>query len=746
MRRKPGTLLDNTLLRYLLSFLLVLLLPLVTFFLIYNRYFLSLYQNEVFERYQNEIVSLDREIVTHVQWMRNIAGQFTNQRTFRQEDIIEDAPGYSRTMNVLSSIVSPQDFFTTISFYSSASPDTVYTNNGTFNVRFYKQYYLPDGTSADLKRILPEITDERWFTPGQQLMSSGFQGLSYDCIIPIPHTPGDYVIFSVPEHSFRRLANNTDFMILYGKEDVLYSSFVPDPLLTEQISVSSEPFVRLPDGRVLFCRSSPESGMYLALLLPEEVILSPVQEAQRLFLVLFLLLAAVGGFLVFVMAMFNYRPIRRLSESARRRVSDIPRELQGTRAVGYALESMERQTSSLRRSVLRERAIFKLIYGRMQDDPSVSECLQLAELPPNEQSYCTVVLQTVGAVPKEAVMETVTHILEALCPVSGMEYITGKCYLFLLGYARNREKLRQALTESCALITEQTGQAVRITVGKGYSNPRKLNHSFRQALSLHESMAEGPDICFYEEAGLEKEDFTYPTLDLQSLYYALVQTDPERYQLIADTLMDTVQNGSLQPFTACSICCDIINISLTGMRELQPCSLKLQEVYSSLRWETDPVLLLETAKTITRQALELLTQLAQPEEDAPDSAMQIIRYINENYSREDMNVSQVAQVFGLSVSNLSHRFKSQTGMNISDYISEKRLDYARQLLTGTRLTISEIALSLGYSQAPNFIRKFKAQTGMTPSEYRSVYMNPATAKKKGLKTNEQKTKPDTDHD
>ena len=95
MRRKPGTLLDNTLLRYLLSFLLVLLLPLVTFFLIYNRYFLSLYQNEVFERYQNEIVSLDREIVTHVQWMRNIAGQFTNQRTFRQEDIIEDAPGYS---------------------------------------------------------------------------------------------------------------------------------------------------------------------------------------------------------------------------------------------------------------------------------------------------------------------------------------------------------------------------------------------------------------------------------------------------------------------------------------------------------------------------------------------------------------------------------------------------------------------------------------------------------------------------
>ena len=85
-------------------------------------------------------------------------------------------------------------------------------------------------------------------------------------------------------------------------------------------------------------------------------------------------------------------------------------------------------------------------------------------------------------------------------------------------------------------------------------------------------------------------------------------------------------------------------------------------------------------------------------------------------------------------------------MNISDYISEKRLEYARQLLTGTRLTVSEIAVSLGYSQAPNFIRKFKAQTGMTPSEYRSVYMHTASSEKKGLLTNEQKTKPDTDND
>lgn len=97
-----------------------------------------------------------------------------------------------------------------------------------------------------------------------------------------------------------------------------------------------------------------------------------------------------------------------------------------------------------------------------------------------------------------------------------------------------------------------------------------------------------------------------------------------------------------------------------------------------------------------------------------------MEYIDENYKKEDINVSYVAQAFELSVSNLSHRFKAQTGKNISDYIKEKRLQYMKELLEETSLTIRDIAIRLGYTQPSNFIRTFKTQTGMTPNEFRAA--------------------------
>ena len=74
----------------------------------------------------------------------------------------------------------------------------------------------------------------------------------------------------------------------------------------------------------------------------------------------------------------------------------------------------------------------------------------------------------------------------------------------------------------------------------------------------------------------------------------------------------------------------------------------------------------------------------------------------------------VAEYFGLSISNLSHRFKKQTGVNVSEYITARRIECAKQLLTETGLTLSGIAQRLGYPQTSSFMRVFKSCVGMTP--------------------------------
>lgn len=78
----------------------------------------------------------------------------------------------------------------------------------------------------------------------------------------------------------------------------------------------------------------------------------------------------------------------------------------------------------------------------------------------------------------------------------------------------------------------------------------------------------------------------------------------------------------------------------------------------------------------------------------------------------------MADHFDMSISHMSHKFKEQTSRNISDYITEKKFDYACELLCDTELSVKEITFITGYSHPYSFIRKFKQQYGMTPGEYR----------------------------
>ena len=80
----------------------------------------------------------------------------------------------------------------------------------------------------------------------------------------------------------------------------------------------------------------------------------------------------------------------------------------------------------------------------------------------------------------------------------------------------------------------------------------------------------------------------------------------------------------------------------------------------------------------------------------------------------------VADHFGVSISNLSHQFKAQTCCTISDYIREKKFEYAGELLRETEYSVQTIGTIIGYNQTANFIQKFKRYYGITPSEYRRL--------------------------
>lgn len=87
---------------------------------------------------------------------------------------------------------------------------------------------------------------------------------------------------------------------------------------------------------------------------------------------------------------------------------------------------------------------------------------------------------------------------------------------------------------------------------------------------------------------------------------------------------------------------------------------------------------------------------------------------------EDISLEQMADYINVSSFYLSKLFKEEKGVTFINFISDKRLEKARQLLEETDYSIKEITAQVGYNDQNYFSRIFKSKYGLSPKEYRKV--------------------------
>jgi AraC-like DNA-binding protein len=85
---------------------------------------------------------------------------------------------------------------------------------------------------------------------------------------------------------------------------------------------------------------------------------------------------------------------------------------------------------------------------------------------------------------------------------------------------------------------------------------------------------------------------------------------------------------------------------------------------------------------------------------------------------EAMAVDKLAQVAGLSTSRFKTRFRKEQGVPPAEYVLRTRIGEARQRLAKPDATVTEVALSLGFSSSQYFASSFKRLTNATPSAFR----------------------------
>lgn len=89
--------------------------------------------------------------------------------------------------------------------------------------------------------------------------------------------------------------------------------------------------------------------------------------------------------------------------------------------------------------------------------------------------------------------------------------------------------------------------------------------------------------------------------------------------------------------------------------------------------------------------------------------------------KERITIKELSEYTGFSISYLSHLFKQEVGISVSDYIREKKIEKAQNLLKYCDYSLVAIANYLSFSSQSHFIQVFQKQVGMTPKKYRDLY-------------------------
>ena len=119
---------------------------------------------------------------------------------------------------------------------------------------------------------------------------------------------------------------------------------------------------------------------------------------------------------------------------------------------------------------------------------------------------------------------------------------------------------------------------------------------------------------------------------------------------------------------------------------------------------------------VLKKALELREKIASNRYD--DIVGEITRYIEKNYADEDLSLNLLASHVNFSPNHLSMIFSQQTGQTFIKYLTDFRMNKAKELLRCSGKRSSIICMEVGYKDPHYFSYLFKKTQGMTPTQYR----------------------------
>jgi YesN/AraC family two-component response regulator len=163
----------------------------------------------------------------------------------------------------------------------------------------------------------------------------------------------------------------------------------------------------------------------------------------------------------------------------------------------------------------------------------------------------------------------------------------------------------------------------------------------------------------------------------------------------------------------------IVSIKSLNISKYNDLELMAKKILSNHRLYTDKYLLKQNLISFIKTIFEtLLDRKKTFNGDIRD----VKSYIEINIKR-NITLDEISNYFNISPYYMSKLFKKKTGTNFVEYVSSRKIDLSKEMLTHTNMRILNIALELGFNEPNYFSKVFKKSVGLTPTDYRNKTTN-----------------------
>ena len=288
-----------------------------------------------------------------------------------------------------------------------------------------------------------------------------------------------------------------------------------------------------------------------------------------------------------------------------------------------------------------------------------------------------------------------------------------------------RDSLSRSLREMMEVLETEFDVSVTIAVSREVEGFNALPEAYlqaREALWYNAFLEQDMQILFYEDLhGNYRSSIRQDLMTLDRKLIARIQAaDSEAVKYVLHEMIDLEFIRSQPPVELLrtrlgGICCKILD----AVEELQ--TMKADPICDR-RLAFLPVMEAGSLSELTGSMDELLDELgrrksAEKQEPKPNWVDRMELYIQEHYADENLGLTEVSEVFGITPSYATRVFRQYTGKGIYETIQHVRLEAAKSLMD-TGLTMKQIAGKVGYTSFLSMNRAFKKYEGTTPSRFR----------------------------